>query len=395
MALPGAARAEEPLTLRAVVTQPGVIHFTVHGQPGSRVEVAEIVDSVRRPLLSVVVNPYGGQAVWDAARWTCARSSRRFVATNARGEESFFSVRTPSCRNRLSIRAPARARRGSLVRVRLTDSFNVGFPRARLCVVPPAEKRRCRTVAVPALGHPARSAFRAKKRGLWRVVVRTRHQRTSRTVAVGMPAPARSLPRIFLTGDSMMQSLDNTITDSLAGRAEITSDVFIGSALSKPGFSFVANTRNRARRLKPAATVVFLGANDAYPLRTLTGAIAECCGEPWVAAYARRARRLIRAAGGPTFVFTLPAPRQPDRAARFRAVNEGMRRATAAEPDAHLLDLVPVFTPGFAYRPSLSHRGRLVRVRESDGIHVSIFGATIVSSLVIKALERSKALSRR
>ena len=392
----GAAQAQEnPLILRGVVTQPGMIHLVVLGEPGSRVDLAEIVGPERRPLPSVVLPSFGGLPIWGAAKWTCARSSRRFVATNAKGEQSYFSLRTPSCRNRVAVVAPRRAREGSRVRVRLIDTFHLGLSRARLCVDPPEGRRRCRTMRLRSRGRPARSAFRVTERGRWRVTVTTPHQRTSRTVAVGVPTRGPSLPRIFFTGDSMMQSIDNVITDRLAGRAETTSDVFIGSALSKPGFSFIANTAKRVRELRAAATVVFLGANDGYPLRTPTGETVECCGEPWVAAYARRARRLIRAGGRRVVYITLPAPRDSDLRPIFLAVNEAIRRATALERRARMVDLVPVFTPGFVYRDSLPQRGKPLYVRETDGIHVSIDGAPIVSSMVIAALERAGAVRRR
>jgi hypothetical protein len=399
LATPGTAgaAAENPLILRAVVTQPGAIHLVVLGQPGSQVDLAELVGSTRRALPSVIVPPYGGTVLWGAAKWTCARSTRQFLASNAAGEFSLFSVRTPSCRKRLSVRVPSRVRRGSRVRVRVTDTFTLGVRRARLCSVPPAGRGRCRTVRVPGAGRPAQANFRATEPGRWRVVVTTPYQRTSRTIAVGVPVNARSkpLPRIFFTGDSMMQSLDNVITDRLSRRARTASDVFVGSGLSKPGFDWVAHTRRRVRRLRPAATVVFLGANDGFPLTTPSGAPANCCGEPWVAAYARRARRLIRAANGPTFLFTLPAPRDAERRVSFLAVNEALRRATAAERGSRLLDLVPVFSPGFAYRAFMMHRGRRVRVRESDGIHVSTFGALIESSILIRALEDARVVRAR
>lgn len=396
LAWAGAAQAQErPLILRGIATQPGLIHLVVAGTPGDRVDLAEIVGPVRRPLPPVVVPPFGALTVAGAAKWTCARASRRFVATNAKGEQSYFSLRTPSCRNRVAVVVPRRAREGSRVRIRLIDTFNLSGQRARLCVAAPTSRPRCRSVRLPARGRAARRAVRATKRGRWRVTVATAHQRTSRTVSVGVPVRGPSLPHVFFTGDSMMQSIDNVITDRLAGRAETTSDVFVGTALSKPGSPFIANTAKRVRKLRAAATVVFLGANDGYPLRTSTGATAECCDEPWVAAYTSRARRLIRAGGRRTIFITLPAPRDADLRPIFLAVNAAIRRATTAEARGRMVDLVPTFTPGFVYRDFLPQRGKPLYVRESDGIHISIDGAPIVSSLVIAALERSGAIRRR
>jgi hypothetical protein len=275
------------------------------------------------------------------------------------------------------------------VRVRLTDSFNLGTA-ARLCVVAPAARKSCRTVQLPDQGRPARSAFRVTERGRWRVTVSTAHQRTSHTVAVGVPARYRPLPHIFFTGDSMMQSLDNVIADRLAGRAQTTSNVFAGTSLTKPVINLITNARARVRELRADATVVFVGPNDRWPIRTV-----ECCDEPWIALYTRRVRRLIRAGGRRTVVITLPAPRDADLRAAYLAVNEALHRATAAEPRSRLVDLVPLLTPGFVYRDSILQHGRPLYVRESDGIHISIDGAPFVASLVIRALEYSGAVQRR
>jgi len=396
LAVPASAGAQaEPLILRGVTTQPGTIHLYVLGRLGDRVLVSEIVNGTRRPLIMATVPGGGTSYLWNAAPWTCVRTSRRFIAANASGEFSYFSLRTPSCRNRIAVAAPTRARRGAQVRVRLSDTFVQAGTRARLCVRPPVGRGRCRRVRLPSRGRPARSAFRVAQRGRWRVVISTRHQRTVRTIAVGVPERGRRLPRIFFTGDSMMQSLDNVVTDRLAGRAETSSEVFTGGGLSKPAlFDITGNTRTRVRRLRASATVAFLGANEGFPLSTGDGPVG-CCGEAWVAAYTRKVRGLIRAGGRRTILLTLPAPRERHRQPIFRAVNEGLRRAVALQRGSMLIDLVPVFSPGFVYHDWLPQRGKPLYVRETDGIHISVDGAPIVAKLIIEALERSGALRRR
>jgi hypothetical protein len=47
-----------------------------------------------------------------------------------------------------------------------------------------------------------------------------------------------------------------------------------------------------------------------------------------------------------------------------------------------IVPLDHVFTPGFVYRRSMPWRGRLVRVRHSDGIHLSLEGSVIAERLV-------------
>ena len=383
------AAAAQPLILRAVGTQPGTIHLVVLGTPGDAVAVHEVVDGVRRPVATIPVLAPGVGGQPNATAWTCARASRRFVATNPRGESSSFSIRTPTCRHRIAVVAPRRGRKGARVRLRLTDTFGLGRLRARACVQAPSGRAaRCREVRLPGRGRARKMRLRLTEEGRWRVVVSTRHQRTVRTIAVGVPVRGKRLPRILFTGDSMMQSLDNVVTDRLAGRAESSSAVYAGGALSKTVLiNLLANARREVRRLRPKAMVVFLGANDGLPIRTRAGQV-ECCGEGWIAAYTRRVQRLIRGVRTAILV-TMPAARDARRQPVYRAVNEGLRRAAALRPRARLVDLVPVFTPGFVYRDSLPQRGAPLRVRETDGIHISIDGAPIVASLIIEALERS------
>ena len=69
----------------------------------------------------------------------------------------------------------------------------------------------------------------------------------------------------------------------------------------------------------------------------------------WVEGYARRAQAADRASTGRTIWLTLPAPRDRGLARVFRGVNRAIVRATR-EQGARLLDLVPVFTPGWRYR---------------------------------------------
>ena len=96
--------------------------------------------------------------------------------------------------------------------------------------------------------------------------------------------------------------------------------------------------------------MVFLGANDGFPM-----AGADCCGMPWIAEYARRAREMMRtyARGGRGRVYwlLLPAPRggllPRDLPGRERGAAPGGR---GLEDDVRLIELDEVFTPGGRYR---------------------------------------------
>ena len=116
--------------------------------------------------------------------------------------------------------------------------------------------------------------------------------RTIHRVLVVRPPSARL--RVLATGDSMIQIIDGDLRQTLGERGPITvrSDAHISTGISKPFMlDWVAHARSSARAVRPDVTVMFLGANDGFPMRTPRGAQAQCCGRAWVREYGRRARR--------------------------------------------------------------------------------------------------------
>jgi lysophospholipase L1-like esterase len=395
---------ERPLLVIADATKTGVINLLVSGPPGAAVETAESSDGITHPLATVVLNGDGLAYMARAALWRCDRRTRRFVAYSrlpgGAPRSAAFTVRTPSCRHRLALTLPRRARRGGLVRATVRDRWRIGGVRPRLCTSPPAGRPRCQALRVPSGAAGVTRSFRVNQRGRWRVELRNSSQRLRATVYVGVPPVTgrqrRASPRILLTGDSMMQSLDTVIADRLARRAEVRSEARAGGGLSKPGFDWIAQARRQVRRLHPRATVIFIGANDTFDMRTRSGPVAACCSQDWIDEYARRARAMMsvyaREGAAEVCWLTLPAPRSDLRREFSAAVNEGVRRAARTSRHVRLLELDKLFTPGFRYRAMMRVGGRSVRVRAADGVHLSLAGASIAASAVIRALKADRAL---
>jgi hypothetical protein len=137
---------------------------------------------------------------------------------------------------------------------------------------------------------------------------------------------------------------------------------------------------------------MFLGANDGFPM-----AGADCCGMSWIAEYARRARKMMRtyARGGRSRVYwlLLPAARGGLFRETFPAVNAALRQAAAGlGDDVRLVELDEVFTPGGRYRKSMRIGGKLMRVRQSDGVHLNATGAELAARLVVGAIRRDRML---
>jgi lysophospholipase L1-like esterase len=206
--------------------------------------------------------------------------------------------------------------------------------------------------------------------------------------------------RLLATGDSMIQIVDDDLTSRLDGRraATVRSDARISSGISKVAMlDWIRTARGQASGFKPDVTVVFLGANDGFPMTTPSGGRVACCAAAWVGEYARRVEAMMRAyrRGGRSLVYwlTLPTPRRGDFARIYRAVNAAIGRAARRIGDgARVIDLVPVFTPGGLFRQTITFRGMTVSARQDDGIHLSPAGAAIAATLVIERLRADGAL---
>jgi hypothetical protein len=387
LALSGAAPARAMVTMQVnAVTHRGFVSMFVVTSPElSDVTINERVDGELRPLvhpqmrLAPATPDYGtvnyGEAA-DFTRWKCSRRVRVLVAVarSITGEEETedYTIRTPSCANRLTLEA----RPGQ---VTVTDTWGQGGLRPSLCI-----NRRCQVLELtkPTLTEPVGIG-----RGD-RVVLRTGYQRTKLTVG----RRARGGPPVLVTGDSMMQNLDTILEDRLAHSASVTSDVRPGAALShNVGVDWPQLAHQQVARVHPRATIVFLGANDAYDIGNV-----RCCGPDWQAAYGRKAYDVMRTyaqgGGGNVIWVAIPIPRDERRQPAAVAVNAALRGAAKKVPGTAILPADEIFTPGGEYRDTITYKGREVRVREQDGLHLSLAGARIAADYVLALLREFAVL---
>jgi lysophospholipase L1-like esterase len=399
-AFPSAASAA--LQLNADRPETGWIRLRLEGgRSGSTVTIDEQVGGSFQRLSTMHLSGTTAE-LRHAAAWRCDRRSRRFVATEhgigGTSEQDFASIRTPSCRHRLALAlGPRRHRTGRPVRVRVRDRWRLGDLAPRTCVTPPGGLRSCRTVSLSK--GSAGFAFTARRPGGWQVGIRTGYQRLVRTAWVHNRGGRLS---VVAGGDSMIQIVDSFLKRRLGRRrgVRVRSDAHISTGISKPGLlDWRAHARRQARRLRQDVTVMFLGANDGFPMRTPSGSTADCCGSAWVTEYARRARQMMRsyARGGRGRVYwlLLPAARGGPYRPIYPRIDRALRRAAARERgNARLIHLDKVFTPGGRYRASMRIHGRRVRVRQEDGIHLSRAGASLAASIVQRAMRRDRVIRR-
>jgi hypothetical protein len=189
---------------------------------------------------------------------------------------------------------------------------------------------------------------------------------------------------VLATGDSTMDGLDSFLSDQLGDDADVVSSVEPGLAISRAD-AFQPMAIKDVKRLRPATTVVSIGANEGWSMRTADGAIHECCDAQWVDEYARRVRLTMVTFGRRVFWCTIIAQRDPRRVPIVAAVNAGILQAAQGLADVHVIRLDLLFSPD-GYRETIRYRGRDVDVREPDGVHLSVAGAEIAAREVVKAI---------
>jgi hypothetical protein len=386
----GSGEADDGLTLRASARETGRIALRVDAMPGVELTLRDELTGRQRMFTPdsarVVVRRF--------AAWSCATQVRRFTAEQPTADGSFVTaadeVRTPTCKRRLGLAAPASVRAPTRALVRILDRWRVGDIEARLCVRPPGARQRCRAVRVRPGERQAQVRVRALRPGGYRITANTPWQKLSEALRA---RPNGGRLRVLATGDSMIQIIDSFLKQRLGGAATVRSDARISTGISKPSLlDWGAHAKRQARGIRPDVVVMFLGANDGFRMGD-----ADCCGAAWVAEYARRARAMMRtyARGGRTRVYwlLLPAARGGLFRETFPAVNAAIRRAARElSDDVRVVELDEVFTPGGRYRDSMRIGRKLVRVRQDDGVHLNTTGASFAATLVARALRRDRML---
>ena len=208
------------------------------------------------------------------------------------------------------------------------------------------------------------------------------------------PPPKQPLGSLLVTGDSLSTPLDSDLARRLApDGVDVIRDPHLGTAISGTAIADWGELSTaQVARDHPDAVVVFIGANEGFPMPGPGGEQLECCGVDYAAAYANRVRQVMntyrQAGAAKVYWLTVMAPRNPQSAKVIRMVNASIE--VAAEPyrdQVRVIDTVPIFTPGFTYRDAIDVDGQQTIVRESDGIHLNDEGSSIAADAVIDRID--------
>ena len=217
----------------------------------------------------------------------------------------------------------------------------------------------------------------------------------------GAPRPVPSTPqpldRLLVTGDSLSTPLDIEISRELADQGagvQVTRDPHLATGISNSGLvDWGELSTAQAANDDPDAVVLFIGANEGYPMPGPNGAQVSCCGPAWESVFESRVGQMMDnyLDGGVQRVYwlTIPTQRDPARKPIADAVNQAITDAAAQRGAAvRVIDLRRTFTPGDSYRDSIEIDGKQTIVRESDGIHLNEDGSAVAADLVLEAVNR-------
>jgi hypothetical protein len=230
-----------------------------------------------------------------------------------------------------------------------------------------------------------------------RIDLRIRASHTRAEIRVGAGAAgSKPLPTLLATGDSMMIGLDSFLGDELADVVSLNSDIHPGAGISNSRLDWVRLAATQASKYRPRITVILLGAAEGFPMITPAGTSVACCEQPWTDEYRRRLGEIVtsyeRGGRGRVYWLTIPLPRQAQRRPITAVVNATIRAATAGVVGVTLVPLDRLFTPD-GYRDVMRYRGHNVRVRDVDGLHLSLEGQAIAArevASVIRATTRAR-----
>jgi hypothetical protein len=208
------------------------------------------------------------------------------------------------------------------------------------------------------------------------------------------PPPKRQLHTLLVTGDSMATPLDSEVGRLLVGDdVRVIGEPHLGTGISK---SFLVDwgqlSAQQVKRDHPNAVVVFIGANEGFPMKGPGGREVKCCGADWAAIYANRVRRMVdtyRQKGAARIYWIgLPLPRSAARQKISRVVNEAAEVATQPwRGQVRVVDTSAIFTP-HGYRDAMTVGGVESIVRRPDGIHLNEKGAALLAEALLKQIRQ-------
>jgi hypothetical protein len=204
--------------------------------------------------------------------------------------------------------------------------------------------------------------------------------------------PPRRVPtaqqplKVWLAGDSLMGTIAESFIDKTGGNPVIsaTNDFRIGTGLARPDvYDWLGAIRANMASANPDVVILIFGANDDQDMEA-GGHRLSLQSDAWQQEYANRVNAILDAtANGVRQVIWLgiPAVRRPRLNQTKDFINNILKAQTAKRPNATFVDTGSLLDgAGGSFTTYLTNSsGKAVTVRESDGIHLTLAGANLVT----------------
>lgn len=209
-----------------------------------------------------------------------------------------------------------------------------------------------------------------------------------------VPTAAQPL-KVWLAGDSLMGNISESFIEKTSGNRLIsaTDDFQIGTGLARPDvYNWPAAVAKEMATVNPDVVVFIFGANDDQDMAS-NGQRLVLQSPGWQQEYARRVNQILdlTATGTRQVIWLgIPAVRRPRLNQTKDLINQVVKLAAAARPDVTYLDLGPLVDgPGNSFTTYLTNgSGQSVAVRDSDGIHLTLAGAGLVTPVLLGDIDR-------
>ena len=213
-----------------------------------------------------------------------------------------------------------------------------------------------------------------------------------------LPRPFQGHPmHLYIAGDSMM-GLPGMALTNLSNKTKLIKsqlDYHISSGLVRPDFfNWPAQLQAKARSFDPGAVAVMFGANDNQALQTSSGKVHQFGSDGWKKEYRKRVEDVIALLyqNGVRRVYWIGQPIMPEPSFNNQVKLMNDIYASVAEKTfgVEYIDAYKLLSNGSGEFSQYLRdtNGKLERVREQDGEHLTYAGGLRVAEAVMAAIKK-------
>ncbi|MBE0528041.1 MAG: DUF459 domain-containing protein [Thermoleophilia bacterium] len=213
-----------------------------------------------------------------------------------------------------------------------------------------------------------------------------------------LPKPFKGHPmHLYIAGDSMM-GLPGMALTNLSNKTKLIKpqlDFHLSSGLVRPDFfNWPAQLQTKAQAFDPGAVAVMFGANDNQAVQTSSGKVHQFGSDGWKKEYRKRVEDAIALMyqNGVRRVYWIGQPIMPESSFnnQVKLMNDIYARVAEKTFGVQYIDAYKLLSNGGGrYAQYLRDSdGKMQKVREQDGEHLTYAGGLRIAEAVIAAIKK-------